>query len=223
MQIGDAWAHRADPRALGAPVSRVEVVRIGGAVEPRLAYVRFTDEEEGGRHQWVPRTSLLVPWDQAEAFTADDRREAAVAAASRAVRGSAEFAAAQLVVGALRPQGRLRLRGRIADAGVLEIRDLELVASWLELSAHQLRREPLVFEDREGRCLAPWPVALQVTRRAAHVFADDVRREADRRAEGLSRTRSVAPWQQSREEERRNFHESVLCLVREWCAQGRYR
>jgi hypothetical protein len=113
------------------------------------------------------------------------------------------------------------LRGRIADAGVLEIQNLDLVASWLALSTHQLRREPLVFEDRNGRCLAPWPVALMVSRRAAREFADDVLQEACRREEGLTQERHAPPWLRGRQNVKRSFEESVLRLVREWCAARR--
>jgi hypothetical protein len=221
MDVGEAWAYRTDPRAVGAPVSRVEVVGFGSGPEAGSAYVRFFEGEEAGLHQWVRESGLLVPWDQAGAFIRDDRREAAVAAASRVVRGTVEFAAAQLVLGVVRPKGRLRLRGQIADAGVLEIGNLDLVASWLALSAHQLRREPLVFEDRHGRCLAPWPVALMVSRRAAREFADAVLQEARRREEGLAQEQAVPPWLQSRADARRSFQESQLRLVREWCADRR--
>lgn len=191
MEIGEAWAYRTRPRAVGTPVCRVEVVRIGGLFKAGFVCVLFIDGPEAGLHEWVAQDGLLVPWHQAEAFAEGERREAAVAAASRDARGSVEFAAAQLVLGVLRPKGRIRLRGRITDAGVLEIRDLDQAASRLRLNAHRLRREPLLFEDRSGRCLAPWPVALQVARHAARVYADDVRREADRRAADLTRERAT--------------------------------
>jgi hypothetical protein len=220
MEIGDVWAYRTDPRAVGMSVSGVKVVQIGGVFKAGLLCVRFFDGAKAGLHEWVPEGSLLVPWDEAEAFAGDERREAAVAAASRTVRGSTEFAAAQFVLGVLRPKGRLRLRGRIVDAGVLEIKNLDLVASWLTLNARQLRREPLVFEDRNGRCLAPWTVALMVAQHAARLCADDVLREAGRRAEGLAQERPLPPWRQSREEVRRSLQESVLWLVRDWCAQA---
>jgi len=100
-----------------------------------------------------------VPWTEAEAFAADDRCEAAVAAASRSVRGSIEVATAQSFLSVVRPKGRLWLRGRKAEGGV----------------------------------------------------------------ESLAHEPSVPARRQSRQDARRSFQESVLSLVRKWCAQGDLR
>lgn len=223
MNVGERWAYRGRPGALGAPVEQVEVTSAGIGTRAGTARVRFGDGPEAGRQEWVRKACLLVPWNEVEAFARDEEREAAVADASRDARGTVEFAAAQLVLAVLRPKGRLRLRTRIADAGVLEMSDLDLVASWLNLSPHQLRHDPAVFEDRNGRCLAAWPVTLQIARHTAALYADDVRREADRRAQDLARPRPApAPWRQSREWQKQDFRESVLSLVRQWCATRRH-
>jgi hypothetical protein len=60
-----------------------------------------------------------------------------------------------------------------------------------------------------------------VSRRAAREFADDVLQEARRREEGLAQEQAVPPWRESRVDARRSFRESVLRLVREWCAARR--
>jgi hypothetical protein len=202
-------------------VSQVEIIDIVGVSQPGRVPVRFVGGSDAGGQGWVDERTLVVPWDGVAEFMRDEQRETAVAAASCAVRGSVEFEAAALVLSVVRPAGRLKLRGRIADAGVLEIRNLDQVALWLGLSAYQLRRQPLVFEDRNGRCLAPWPVTLHVVWRAAQAFTEDVLREADRREEGLARERSVPSWRRAREEKKRAFQEAVLVRVREWCGRGR--
>lgn len=222
MRVGDEWAYRAAPRKLGGPLGRVEVVDAGGSAPPDRVRVRFLDGSRAGELDWVGRRTLLAPWREVAHLVRDERRESAVAAASRAVRGSVDFEAVSLVLGVARPRNRLKLRGRIADAGVLEIRDLDLVASWLTLSAHQLRREPLVFEDRRGRCLAPWPVTLLVARAVVREFTEQVLAEVTRREQGLAHEHPVPTWRRAREQERRAFREAVLARVREWCELRRY-
>ncbi|MBM9506199.1 PE-PGRS family protein [Actinacidiphila acididurans] len=216
MEIGEVWAFRPDPGTAGGPVHRVRIVRIGGVLRSGQARIAFLDGPQ--ELEWADQRGLVAPWDQAGAFLDDERRTAEVAAASRSVRGSVEFEAARLVLSAARPRGRVRMRGRIADAGVLEIRNLDPTCSWLAISAHQLRREPLAFEDRHGRYLAPWPVTLQVARRVARVCREDVLREAHRREPGLRTEQPAPPWRRSRADSAQAFRQSVLAVVREWCA-----
>jgi hypothetical protein len=220
MRIGEVWAYRSEPGRLGGALDRVEIVRTGEASSPGTLQVRFLDGCDAAGRKWVGRRTLVVPWGEVAVFVRDEQREMAVAAASCAVRGSVDFEAAALVISVVRPRGRLKLRGRIADAGVLEIRNLDLVASWLRLSADQLRRQPLVFEDRNGRCLVPWQVTLRVVRRVAQAFAGDVLREAGRREDGFAGERPVPSWLCAREEKKRAFRKAVLVRVREWCGVG---
>ncbi|WP_371273032.1 hypothetical protein [Streptomyces sp. MUSC 14] len=186
MEADEQWAYRPSPKAIGMPVHRVEIVRIGGPRRYGDVHVRFLDGEEAGVQEWVNPGTLVVPWSQVSVFRADDEREAAAAEASCVVRGSTELEAARIVFGLVKPKNRVRLRRGKADAGVLEIKDLEGTAAWLELDAQELRAAPLLFEDRDGRCIAPWPVTQRLARRVAEKLADDVLEEVARRHEVLA-------------------------------------
>lgn len=219
MEIGEIWAYRASPKAVGTLLSRVEIVRVGGPRKNGMVHVRFLDGEEAGLQEWVRAGSMLVPWDDVEAFRADDQREAAVAAASCEVRGSAELEAARIAFDLVRPRSRCRLRRGKADAGVLEIKDLDEIASWLGLDVQELRGVPLLFEDRDGRCLAPWPVTLRLARRVAETIADDVLHEVTRRHEALAEDQRRPSWHRHMDDKQRHFEESALRLLGEWCGQ----
>jgi hypothetical protein len=217
MEIGDLRACRLQPRGTEPTVHRVRIVRIGGVLKSGQVCVLFLDDDPQ-QYRWVDDRCLVAPWDEVEAYLDDERRAAGVAAASCAVRGSAEFEAARMVLGVARPRGRLKLRVRLADAGVLEVRDLDLVAAWLGLSAHQLRCEPLAFEDRQGVYRAPWPVTLKVAKRVARMFRDEVLAEACRRESGLVQEPVAAPWGRSRQQSRIELRQTALAVARAWCA-----
>lgn len=117
------------------------------------ASVRFLDGDAAGLQEWVSPSCLVALWPDVELFRADDAAELALAEASRAVRGSAEFEAARMILGFVRPKGRLRLRKAVADAGVLELGHLDETAPLVGMDAARLRDDPMVHEDRKA---APW-------------------------------------------------------------------
>ncbi|AYV29002.1 hypothetical protein EES41_20025 [Streptomyces sp. ADI95-16] len=155
MEIGECWAYRAKPKELGGALRQVEIVRVGASGRSGI-HVRFLEGDEAGLQEWVSAGSLLVLWADADAFRADDTAELALAEASREVRGSAEFEAARMILGLVRPKERLRLRKAVADAGVLELGHLDDTAPLVGMEPADLRGDAMVFEDRNGRCLAGW-------------------------------------------------------------------
>ncbi|MGX1675202.1 hypothetical protein [Streptomyces sp. NPDC055400] len=110
MEIGERWAYRALPKALGGAVRQVEIVRTGDSGRSGHVHVRFLDGDESGLQEWVSPACLMSAWRDLESFSADDLAERLLAEASRGVRGSAEFEAARMITGFVRPKGRLRLR-----------------------------------------------------------------------------------------------------------------
>ncbi|MEV5711845.1 hypothetical protein [Actinoallomurus sp. NPDC052274] len=128
----------------------MEIVRVDGPRKQGDLHVRFLDGDEAGLQEWVARGQLVVPWADVEAFLDDDRRWAAAFEESREARGSVEFEVAKLVLREVRPKNRIRLRHAVADAGVIEIADLDTVASWLGLDPEGLRGQPLAFEGKFG-------------------------------------------------------------------------
>ncbi len=220
METGEVWAYRPSPKAIGTPVHRVEIVRIGGPRRYGAVHVRFLDGEEASVQEWVNPGTLVVPWSQVDVFRADDEREVAAAEASCTVRGSTELEAARLVFGFVRPKNRVRLRRGKVDAGVLEIKDLDSTASWLDLDAEELRAAPLLFEDRGGRCIAPWPVTRRLARRVAEKLADEVLQELARRHETLAQDQyHQYSWNRRFNDKERRAEESLLRALGEWCGQ----
>lgn len=220
MEIGQEWAYRPSPKALGTPVHRVEIVRVGGPRRFGTVHVRFLDGEEAGLQEWVNPGTLLVPWSQVDIFRADDEREAAAAEASCTVRGSTELEAARIVFSLVKPKDRTRLRRGKADAGVLDIKDLDSLATWLDLDAKELRAAPLLFEDRNGRCIAPWPVTQRLARCVAHKLADGVLEEVARRHEALAEDQHHQySWNRRFNDKERRAEESLLRTLGEWCGQ----
>src|SRR5882757_9695793 len=165
MEIGEIWAFRDHPKAVGTPISRVEIIRMDGPRKQGDLHVRFHDGPETGMQEWVSRAQLVVSWSHMEEFLVEDRRWAAIMNESQDVRGSREFEAVKLVFEHVQPKNRLRIRHTKADAGVLEVADLDDLAQWLKLDAHDLRNEPLAFVDRSGTYVAPWSTTCLIARR----------------------------------------------------------
>ncbi|WP_240802011.1 hypothetical protein [Streptomyces sp. A1136] len=121
MEIGERWAYRAKPKELGGALRQVEIVRVGASGRSGI-HVRFLDGDEAGLQEWVSAGCLVALWADVDVFRAHDTAELALTEASREVRGSAEFEAARMILGSVRPRGRLRLRKAVVDAGVLRRR-----------------------------------------------------------------------------------------------------
>lgn len=223
MEIGASWAYRARARDLGGPVSRVEIVRVGGPRSSGRVHVRFLEGEETGLQEWVATDCLLASWADVEVFRADDAAESALAEASREVRGTAGFEAARLVLGFVRPKKNVRLRRGVADAGVLEIARLDDMAKLLGLDPVDLRADPMLHENRHGLCLTGWPVTERIARRAAERFADEVLPEIDSRQQSLEEERAQSAWHswQRRDDRKLDAEQAVLRVVREWCGEER--
>ncbi|MEU9175276.1 PE-PGRS family protein [Streptomyces sp. NPDC048550] len=221
MEIGEHWAYRARPKELGGAMRRVEIVRVGGASRSGSVHVRFLDGDAAGLQEWVSPSCLLVLWADADAFRADDVAELALAEASRAVRGSAEFEAARMILDLVRPKGRLRLRKAVADAGVLELGRLEDTEPLVGMDAAQLRNDPMLHEDRKGCSLVGWPITERIARQVAQRLAEEILPEVDRRQQAMEEERDRSSWYgyQRRDDRKLDAEKEALRTVREWCGQ----
>lgn len=218
MDVGEVWAFRDQPKAVGERVHRVEVVRVEGPRKHGDLHVRFLDGEEAGLQEWVARGQLVAPWTHIEAFQDDDRRWAAVFEHSREVRGSTEFEAAKLIFSQVRPKNRMRLRHSVADAGVTEIPDLDAVAAWLELDPCELRREPLAFEDRFGTYVAAWPTTRKIVKRLAEVLGAELLKKLAQQEQALRTRRRDEPWYERDKSDREMERlESLVNVLYGWC------
>ncbi|WP_338931803.1 PE-PGRS family protein [Streptomyces netropsis] len=220
MEIGECWAYRVKPKELGGALRQVEIVRVGASGRSGI-HVRFLDGDEAGLQEWVSIGSLLVLWADADAFRADDTAELALAEASREVRGSAEFEAARMILGLVRPKGRLRLRKAVADAGVLELGHLDETALLVGMNPADLRGNGMVHEDRNGLCLVGWPVAERIARQVAQRLAEEVLPEVDRRQQAVDEERARPSWHSyhRRDDRKLDAEAATLRTVREWCGE----
>lgn len=220
MEIGECWAYRAKPKELGGALRQVEIVRVGASGRTGI-HVRFLDGDEAGLQEWVSAGCLLVLWADVDAFRADDTAEFALAEASREVRGSAEFEAARMILGFVRPKGRLRLRKAVADAGVLELGHLDDTAPLVGMESADLRGDAMVHEDRNGLCLVGWPVAERIARQVAQRLAEEVLPEVERRQQAVDEERARPSWQSYHRRDDRKLDAEVATLrtVREWCGE----
>jgi hypothetical protein len=216
MEIGEVWAFRDQPKAWGDPVHRVEVVRLTGPRRQGDAHIRFLDSDEAGLQEWVSLRQLIVPWAQVESLRDDEQRWIAVVEQSRQVRGSIEFDAARLVFDFVRPKNLIRLRHVKADAGVVEVTDLDTVASLVGISTDELCAEPSAFQDRAGTYVAPWPTTLRLARGAAQALGAQILDTLLQRERQLRhRYEQALSWRRDDTELER--FESVALQVREWC------
>ncbi|GAB3950092.1 PE-PGRS family protein [Streptomyces sparsus] len=223
MEIGEHWAYRARPKELGSAVRQVEIVRVGGPGRAGWVHVRFLESDDAGLQEWVSFGSLVARWTDVDTFRADDAGELALAEASRHVRGSTEFEAARVVLGFVRPKGRLRLRRGVADAGVLELGGLDETAPLVGMDAAELRGDPMVYEKRDGTCVAGWPVTERIARQVAGCLADKVLPEVDRKQRDIEQERAQSSWYSySRRDDRKlDAEAAALRAVRAWCGEDK--
>nr|WP_237694176.1 hypothetical protein [Streptomyces sp. SID2888] len=122
-----------------------------------------------------------------------------------------------MILGFVRPKNRLRLRRTVADAGVLELGRLDETAPLIGMDAAELRSAAVVYENRDGMCLAGWPVAERVARHVAGRLADEILPEVDRKQQSIGQERAQSSWYSySRRDDRKlDAEAAVLRTVRE--------
>lgn len=190
MRIGEVWAFRDHPKTVGEPVYRVEVVRLGGPRQQGDAHIRFLDGEEAGLQEWVSRTQLVVPWEEASKFARDDENWQTIIEQSPETRGKVEFDAARLVIEVAQLKRLIKLR----QGGICEITDPEKIAKILGLAPDTLLHEPLSFVDRLGNLITPWSATLLLIQGVARQFSDEIFQATQRRHEAL-KDRYDRSWQ----------------------------
>ncbi|WP_031510948.1 hypothetical protein [Streptomyces megasporus] len=223
MEIGEHWAYRARPKELGSAVHHVEIVRVNGSGRTGRVHIRFLEGDEAGLQEWVSLGCLVARWDEVEAFRADDVSELSLAEASRDMRGSAEFEAARMILGFVRPKNRLRLRRGVADAGVLELGRLDDTAPLIGMDPTELRAHPMLHEDRNGLCLAGWQITECVARHVAARLADEILPEVDRKQQDIEQERTQSSWYSygRRDDRKLDAEAAALRTVREWCGEDK--
>ena len=225
---GARFAYRSPPKAFGAPVREVEVVRRGPRGSNKVR-VRWLDGEYEGLEEWVPTLRLLAPWDEVDAFRADEWRMLAAVAASGDVAGTVRLKAVECALYSLPLSLDVGLGYSAAEVELLYMSDVDDQAHQLGLDAEELKAEPHAYVDRCGVYKAPFPVADKVARHCCRRFGREILAALAEDEEKLRRdlVEDLDLW---RAEDRREFaekrlreQEPVLRLVREWCGESAAR
>lgn len=218
MEIGEVWAYRAGERK---PVFRVEVLRIGTSRPPRVK-VRFTDEDQEGREEWVSPARLKVPWAQVEEWKAGDRQWQNIRDDSWRTWEDPERRAATHVLDGLDQLGEHLETGFNKDNGLLFIKNSAALAVILGMDESQLTGHHLAFLEDDGTWVTPFETLMAVARRAAEVFADDVftaveQEEAKARREAIHGTRDFDAELCAQVDE--ESFKPARNIIRQWCGK----
>lgn len=171
VDIGEIWAYRSQARNPQCPVERVEIIERGPSRSSNFL-VRFPDEAE--RQEWVPRNRLLTPWADRDPWLADEQRMTAVVRVSRHAEDTPQYAAVEYVLEAWDLIQGVEIGFGERESGCVKINNVHDVCDAVGLDAREIEAGPLMFTDRLGIFIAPWPVALEIAERVARTNADTV-------------------------------------------------
>lgn len=222
-----AWAYRERPRTPGGPVHRVELLQKGPPRSNKVR-IRWLDGEYEGLDEWVSQFRLIVPWEEAEDFLADEERLEAVRKAGENIDPLLDSAIGQVFIA--QPEDTYTY---VDLDSALFITDFFEREEWLGFTTSELLDEPLAFVDRHGTYHAPLSVAEKVARRICELYPQQVTehigQEEARLQEEALRGRSFTMGRgRTREEwfvppkrcaEYLREREPVFAVVREWCGE----
>ncbi|MFI6505684.1 hypothetical protein [Nonomuraea typhae] len=224
MELGEEWAYRERPRALGDPVHRVKIVKLRDS-DDSIRVCRL-DGDDTGLQEWVSYTSLLDRWTDIEPRLNDESRLLAVRDVSSAAGGTVEYEAALLVIKDCGLGRRVILGRSKTETGVLRIDKPAGVADRVGLTCEELADDPLTFVDRYGVLVGPWRAARRLMPTIAATFSEEIieaihREEAELRTEALYGYSYRQSWEDAREERRVRLRERepVHAVVRQWCGR----
>ncbi len=231
--VGQKYAYREHAHTCGDPLRPVEVLKRGPTRTGtgRKVRIRWLDGEYEGLDEWVPQVRLVVRWEEAEAFWADEQHLLAALDASGDVRGTTEWEAVQTVVFALPKEVDVSLGWGDASDELLEIENLEVGAGQLGLDPRELLAEPHAYLDRFGHFFAPFPLALRLARMCCHRYATEILRYLQTEEKAIQEAVVSGHYESphphgiefnilpSRAREWLREKEPVHALVREWCGE----
>lgn len=230
MEVGEIWGYREPPHVPGKPLIPVEIRVIGpGSRQLRVCWLSGDHKD---LEQWVTRKRLIVPWEIAEPFLADEIRFDRVANASNHVYETVECEAAESIIDSYPRKYTIQAGYRSATAGTVTIADLDAVCSDLNLSRKELVDEPLTYFDRHSAYVAPWPVTLRIAKRIAEVYTQvvlDDTRKLEKSLEDKATSGIDADWATHdgySTRETTDFYSTwlhkqqpLLALIRTWCGE----
>ena len=162
LELGQKYAYREGRWNYGDPVSPVKIIKIAPKIKGKVRVIHL-DGEYAGLEQWVAKLRLVVPWSEADAFCADERRALVAAGISCCTEGTIVKEAVVSVFG-----GVYNICGHEYTFtgwsglynGLLCIRDFDEAVHALVLDRDKLLSEPGAFIDRNGQYVAPFSAAV---------------------------------------------------------------
>ncbi|WP_353928557.1 hypothetical protein [Desulfofundulus kuznetsovii] len=221
--VGQRYAYRERARMLGEPVVPVIVVK-EGPPRSRKVRIRHLDGEYEGFEEWVPKSRLVAPWEEVNAFCDDERRLLNAVKASGDVQGSIIYKAAEEVFGAIAElfgEELIFFGWKAIEQNLIIIKDFEKSVHKLGLGREELLSEPHAFIDRYGDYKAPFHVSERVVKDFCKRFPKEILRyiqleENKLRQEAIS---ASTLYEQEFAEEWLVKKKPVFALVREWCGE----
>lgn len=225
--VGHVFAYRA--RAIDDLVP-VQVLKAGTKKPPRVL-IRFEDPAMEGHEEWVPPARLKIAWDHVDTFRADEARWNAVHAL--APRSSApEAEAAEQAAALLIPDDVA-----VLSRGCLRVHDVRALAELTGTDEDFIASHPQGFSTEAGALIVPWPLALDIVKKALTrnpdpVLASVMREEATARYEAIhghhySSTRGhqgfISPEKCAKYDAESSYGAPMRALLRKWAGDGTER
>ncbi|MGC4107025.1 MAG: hypothetical protein QM753_11865 [Thermomicrobiales bacterium] len=225
-EIGEQWAYRVK-RTLGEPAQRVEVVQFGPPSSKNKMRIRFLDGDFAGLDEWVPKTRLILPWEEHDAWWQDELNLKAAWDFEEEI-DFVEWRAVSKVF-SVYGEGRVfRVGFNRKEYGLLEVRDEEEATKALNDLGLPIESLPMIFKDRHGVHRGPYSAAVIVAKhlcqQASSVIVEGVSK--DQRRDELH---AVRGWHYGKESRYYASPESmtellkeqmpIYDLVRSWCSR----
>jgi len=219
---GERYAYRESRTHYGAPVTPVEVIKIEPRIKGRVRVVHL-DGDYSGLKEWVPKQRLLVPWSEADAFCADERRALVAAGISCCTEGTIVKEAVVSVFG-----GVYNICGHeytftgwsgLYD-GLLCIWNFDKAVGELGLDGDKLLSEPGAFIDRNGQYVAPFSTAVWLAQDFCVRFPAQVASYVCHREADYCQKIAKAPDDHRFYEEQLALQRQANALIRQWCPKA---
>ena len=226
-EVGERWAYREHPRALGATFIPAEVLQRGPR-RARKVRVRWCDGEYEGLDEWVPIARLVVPWADAAERMEDERRMVELETMQPTPLDKVTADALLQIGFAIRAPVYIYTSSEYAARA--DIEQIAQVADVLPIESKVLVDSPGAFVDAEGTLHVGQEATVTLVRRYCQADPDAILgrgfRELERWREAV-----VTGWYDagldrppcrvdvSRMRDRLSHEEQVWALVRAWCGE----
>ncbi len=222
LSEGERYAYRESRTSYGAPVTPVEVIKIEPRIKGRVRVVHL-EGDYCGLKEWVPRQRLVVPWSEADAFCADERRALIAADISCCTEQTTLREAVNCVLDAAHHvcgEGYGFTESTGLYGGLLRITDFDEFVNGLGLDRDGLFSEPGAFIDRHGTYVAPFATAIRLAQDLCRRFSVQIASHARQQEADYCQKIAKAPGDHQFYEEQLALQRQANALIRQWCPEA---